>query len=157
MRKQIILFIFLSSGAVAQVPEVHVSDSTFLRAIDIFLDSTSRLKLSDQLIVIVTLRNLKVEETEKVVLHEKLGEVVSVDEKVSYSLVLALHGNIGVFKHDIPSFSIIHRGMRIFVFMGGEKLFEVSDMDRKKILNNAKKSIAGGGPNGAIILAIMHC
>ena len=148
-----LLFLLHALTVCGQVPEMEVKDSTFLRAIDIFLDSLeSRDLQSKQFVIGAMIRKLEV-------IPRPIEEVSETMEysrsnfKWSYELVLRAQTEHMVFDGLVASCKFSYRGREVYMFFGGEYFVKYLDRDRKKL----ERSEPRGWDGGRIIIAYLIC
>lgn len=141
MKKLLGLLLVISSiEASSQVPNVDIKDSTFLRAIDIFLDSVSNLKVKDKVIVLVTIEKLEWRRIELSINDPEHVSAYRTKNELNYELTLSLQRDLGIFTGDyLPSFAFDHRNRKCFVRFSIEDIFAISEIDRRAIVRQASK------------------
>lgn len=138
----IVALIMSCTFAKGQVAPVTVKDSTFIRAISVFLDSVETLKIKDETVVVVGIQKLTVRRLQDPIDDPSRGRMYRVREELSYELSLSLNNSLLDFKESItPSFFFEMRNRKCFVTFRAENLFEVSEKGRKAILQQAGKSV----------------
>jgi hypothetical protein len=128
----VILFIALASKSLASVPEIQITDKSFLRAIDIYLD-TMNLSDSDPGVLLVEISNMERNHT------------FENSRKPFYDIVV--RGATSEFQLTTPSAYFMYRNRPILIYTGIEKLMVNSDDELKRLIKKVKYKL---GPTGML-------
>lgn len=160
MKIAIVALLCISSLKVmGQVPEMSAKDSTFLRAIDIFLDSmTSHEPKSKKFIITAMIRKLEV--VTRPASERPQSEILVWPGsyfKWSYSLVLQAQADPMISDSQVASCKFKYRGREVYMFFGEEYFVEYLDRDRTKIKRAEPRGIIEPGERlvfGTMLLEI---
>ena len=130
----ITLLFFLHASLVwGQVPEMSITNSTLLRAIDIFLDSVASHKLqSKQFVIAAHISKLEVFSTTTIWLRDTLKSF-PLEEQLSYELALLGSSSPRIYI-GIPQGKFHYRGREVYMFFGVNHFAEYLEKDRKKLM-----------------------
>lgn len=141
----ILSFLICACTTWGQIPEMEARDSTFLKAIDIFLDSLSDHNLhSEPFVIGAVIRKLDVISRPTEELSEQF-EYPKSDFKWSYQLLLEALKDPMVSDHLVASCKFNYRNREVYMFFGGEYFVRYLEKDRKKLKRNEPQGWNGQG------------
>jgi len=144
MKRLILAFVFLTFciPVKCQISEVEIKDSTFIKAVNIFLDSVDQINFHNKVVVLVRISKLEVHQIPEPTANDAVYWSTSrINRALNYTLVLSIQESLSIFKEEMPSYFFEHRGRRCFVTFGANDFFNLKEQDRKAILKEAGKSI----------------
>jgi hypothetical protein len=131
--------------ALGQIPEMEPRDSTFLKAIDIFLDSLSNHRLvSEQFVIGAVIGKLEVISRPQEEVSNQL-EYPKSNFKWSYQLALKALKDPMVSDNLIASCKFKYRNRDVYLFFGAEYFVRYLEKDRKKLKRVEPKGWNGQG------------
>jgi len=124
-----------------QPSEVVLKDSTFIRGVNIFLDSIEQLSFKEKTVVVVTITKL-----ESVPNYDWSGDHLVLDptksyHSLSYKMTLSLERDLSYVMYGPPAFMFELRRRTCFIEFNVEDLFELTSRSRESILREAGKSV----------------
>lgn len=147
-----VLFL-LTTSAFSQPPKVRIVDSTYLKAINVFIDSTENLSFNFPVAYLVEVSGLEIE-----IVYESRPnantDVVARKEVPSYELTISLNRVYTSFIGDTPVFVHSHRGKKFYVSLNTEALFEFDQNYREKVRKQIRNSLEKR-ELGSSIVAVM--
>jgi hypothetical protein len=142
--KFIQLMLLVSNAALAQISEVEVYDSTFLRTVDMTLDT---LKIPQQQLGVVTIEitDLTLDRFTEEVTDNRFGTALKIKQDVSYSLKSSFEMNSRWIEYHPPLFYFRYRSRIILVYMGIEKFIKVPKTTINKLHNKLRNNFPTDG------------
>ncbi len=148
-----VLFLWTTS-AFSQPPRVRIVDSTYIKAINVFIDSTEHLSFNFPVAYLVEVSGLEIEIVYESRPNAKYGQVVARKEVPSYELTISLNRVYTSFIGDTPVFVHSHRGKKFYVSLNTEALFEFDQNYREKVRKQIRNSLEKR-ELGSSIVAVM--